>query len=155
MSVPWCAFLVVSKKCSPRLYDVRTQTHGWEWLGAVVLGQHYGASCPTLAGRRASQTKPIAICCLTRQMLLHPPFSAVFCNQPPLSRPTGWPSWLGAVSERLRMSVTVHTSVGDIKMELFCEQCPKVQVSWCWFNWMVSSSGEEVWSKIFCPLDFD
>ena len=42
------------------------------------------------------------------------------------------------------MSVTVHTSVGDIKMELFCEQCPKVQVSWCWFNWMVSSSGEEV-----------
>ena len=24
------------------------------------------------------------------------------------------------------MSVTVHTTVGDFKMELFCEQCPKV-----------------------------
>ena len=24
------------------------------------------------------------------------------------------------------MAVTVHTTVGDFKMELFCEQCPKV-----------------------------
>lgn len=23
------------------------------------------------------------------------------------------------------MSVTLHTDVGDIKIELFCEQCPK------------------------------
>ena len=31
------------------------------------------------------------------------------------------------------MSVTVHTTVGDFKMELFCEQCPKVGT--CTTHW--------------------
>ena len=42
------------------------------------------------------------------------------------------------------MSVTVHTSVGDIKMELFCEQCPKVPSGWWWLFGAAC--------KIFCEI---